>query len=29
MGWINVAEVRVVLGFYEHGNEHEIYLSSS
>ena len=23
MGWVRVAEVRVVLGFCEHGNEHE------
>ena len=24
MGWIRVVEVKVVVGFCEHGNEHEI-----
>jgi hypothetical protein len=27
MGWIRVAEVRVVVCFCEHGNEHEICVS--
>jgi hypothetical protein len=29
MGWICLAEVRVVVDFYERGNEHEICVSSS